>query len=327
MLIDDREPSPWHAGEIALQRHVGVSKRLAEIGRLTIRDHLIAQHRDFYSDLPMVVMGVVDPAGDAWATLRFGMPGFLWAPDPYRLHLALRRDPLDPADGGLEDERAIGLLGIDLQTRRRNRLNGTLARADAGFDVGVLQSFGNCPKYIQEREAYFVRDPAIAADSAPVSGPDLDDHARRIIATADTFFVASYVDLDDGQRQVDISHRGGPTGFVHIGEDGALTIPDYAGNLYFNTLGNILLNPKVGLAFADFETGDLLQLTGNAEVLLNSPEINAFPKAQRLWRFTPHRIVRRVDALPLRWRFRSWSPSLASTERTGNDVLLGHGAK
>ena len=47
--------------------------------------------------------------------------------------------------------------------------------------------------------------------------------AQNMIAGADTFFVASYVDDDAGHRQVDASHRGGKAGFVRIDADGALT--------------------------------------------------------------------------------------------------------
>jgi Pyridoxamine 5'-phosphate oxidase len=55
---------------------------------------------------------------------------------------------------------------------------------------------------------------------------------------------------------------------VRIGPDGVMTIPDFAGNLFFNTLGNFLVNPKGGLVFPDWETGGLLQLTGDVEVIL-----------------------------------------------------------
>ena len=41
-------------------------------------------------------------------------------------------------------------------------------------------------------------------------------------------------------RQVDVSHRGGKAGFVRIGEDGVMTMPDFAGNLFFATLGNFI---------------------------------------------------------------------------------------
>jgi predicted pyridoxine 5'-phosphate oxidase superfamily flavin-nucleotide-binding protein len=103
-----------------------------------------------------------------------------------------------------------------------------------------------------------------------------------MIAVADTFFVASYTDDTVDGRQVDVSHRGGKAGFVRVGEDGVLTIPDFAGNLHFNTLGNFLLTPRAGLMFVDFATGDVLQLSGRAEVILESPEIAAFQGAERL---------------------------------------------
>ncbi len=100
-----------------------------------------------------------------------------------------------------------------------------------------------------------------------------------MIEQADTFFVASYFDREDVHRQVDVSHRGGKSGFVRIGEDGAFTIPDFAGNLFFNTLGNILVNRRARLLFADFETNDMLQLSGEAEMLLDSQETAAFQGA------------------------------------------------
>jgi predicted pyridoxine 5'-phosphate oxidase superfamily flavin-nucleotide-binding protein len=167
--------------------------------------------------------------------------------------------------------------------------------------VRVGQSFGNCPQYIQPRSSVFVRDPDRSTEVAPLRSRQLDHRMRGMIEGADTFFVASYVDRDNGERQVDVSHRGGGVGFVHVSADGGLTVPDFAGNRFFNTLGNFLVNPKAGLVFIDFETGDMLQITGRAEVLLDSPEITSFERAERLWRFTPAEIVLRPDALPLRW--------------------------
>lgn len=303
------EKSPWHAGEVALQRSVGVAARLDEIGRKTIRDHLIQQHQDFYPLLPMVVLGSVDLEGNPWATLRTGYPGFLHAPDESKLHLDLRRDPSDPAEAGFEDGASAALLGIDLTTRRRNRLNGTVERDAAGFALRVTQSFGNCPKYIQRRAPGFVSDPAAISVSVPVESSTLDGRARELVAGADTLFVASYVEATSGHRSVDVSHRGGPAGFVKLDGD-ALVIPDYAGNMYFNTLGNLLANPRAGLAFVDFETGDLLQMTGSAEILATAPDPRRFPGAERLWRFQPVRVVWRPSALALRWHFDEWSPFL-----------------
>lgn len=292
---------PWHEGEMRMQRSVGGAERMSEVGARVIRDHLLEQHRNFYPQLPFVVLGAVDAEGDAWASLRAGEPGFLQSSDPLTLRVVLPREITDPADAGLNDGNTIGLLGIELHTRRRNRLNGSIHRRGSNaLDIDVRQSFGNCPKYISPRDFAFTRAPSDSPNAAPVITDRLDAAMAAMISVADTFFVASYVGNGD-DRQVDVSHRGGASGFVHVDTDGGLTIPDYAGNRFFNTLGNLLANPKAGLTFVDFATGALLQLSGDAEVMLDGSDIAAFPDAERLWRFHPRRIVFRADALPLRW--------------------------
>ncbi|MCO4319495.1 pyridoxamine 5'-phosphate oxidase family protein [Phyllobacterium sp. 21LDTY02-6] len=313
MAIGANDQDPWHDGEIALQRLQGVAERMAEIGRKVIRRELIDQHREFYPLLPMAVLGAVDPAGDVWASVRAGYPGFLASPDPQTLHVELQRDPTDPADAGMEDGAPVALLGIDLRTRRRNRLNGRLSRsAGNGFDIGVEQSFGNCPKYIQLRSMEFVADP-----DAPYAGTtelmsELDRPARELVGRADTFFVASYVDRKDGARQVDVSHRGGRPGFIRLEEDGSLAIPEFTGNRFYNTLGNILANGRAGLVFV--ENGQLLQMTGEAEIV-DGRTMPYLEGAELFWRFRPRKIQRRYDALPLRLDVESggWSPNALAT--------------
>ncbi|HEV7321288.1 MAG TPA: pyridoxamine 5'-phosphate oxidase family protein [Ensifer sp.] len=308
--------SPWHEGELTIQRSLGVVERMDATGRNFVRRYMPEQHQQFFPMLPFAMFGTVDAKGDVWATMRAAEPGFMQAPDAFNLDVRLPRDPDDPADAGMDDADAIGMLGIQLETRRRNRMNGAIRReSDDGFTIRVRQSFGNCPQYIQLRQFTFARDPRQPASVRPVRYTVLDDRARAIIANADTFFVASYVDLDTGERQVDVSHRGGKAGFVQIGEDGVLTIPDFSGNLFFNTLGNIMVNPRAGLLFVDFATGDVLQMSGSAEVILSSPEVAAFQGAERLWRFRPEQVVYRADGMPLRWAFQEngWSPSLTST--------------
>lgn len=300
-ITTEAAASPWHAGEVAMHEHAGVAQRLGEIGARVIRDHLIEQHREFYPKLPFVVLGSVDGNGDAWATLRAAKPGFLQTPDAHTLSVALARDAADPADAGLNDGQAIGVLGIELSTRRRNRLNGTIRRSHAAaFDIAVEHSFGNCPKYITLRQFEFSRDPAMPMSGVADLSDRLDARAVKLIERADTLFVASYADRGDGRRQIDVSHRGGKPGFVRV-KDGVLTIPDFTGNQFFNTLGNLLVNPKVGLVFADFTTGDLLQMSGDGAVLLDAPDTAAFKGAERLWQVKPRRIVTRAGAWPLRW--------------------------
>lgn len=310
------KPSPFHAGEVRIQQSVGVAERVAQMGKRVIRDYMPDQHRDFYRQLPFIVLGAVDAAGDPWATLLTGQPGFMQSPDPRTLSVTAPLDNRDPAAAGLGNGDAVGLLGIEMHTRRRNRMNGFIFGQHAGgFEVRVEHSYGNCPQYIQLRDYRFVRDSAdTAALPAATVCEGLDERARQMITTADAFFVSSYMEDWNG-RHVDVSHRGGKAGFVRLNEDGSLTIPDFAGNLLFNTLGNFLINPRAGLVFPDFETGDLLHLTGEAEVVLDSPEIGAFQGAERLWIFRPRKVIYRSGALALRWSFQTdgWSPNSLMT--------------
>lgn len=299
------ERSPWHAGERQLQAQVGVAERMEAFGRKVIRTWMPDQHREFYQQLPFLLYGAVDTDGRPWASVLEGAPGFAHSSDPEHLHFASQVAADDPAQ--LRDGEPIGLLGIELHTRRRNRLNGHVGHLNAhGFEVSVDQAFGNCPQYIQLRQ--FQRVPLTDPQTRPAEHLNgLDDAATALIAGADTFFVASYVDVD-GQRAVDVSHRGGQANFVRV-QGNRLTIPDFAGNLHFNTLGNLLLNPKAGLLFIDFSTGDLLQLSGRTEILLDDPQIEAFQGAERLWTFDVEKLVRRPAALALRWRFDGMSPT------------------
>jgi ferredoxin-NADP reductase/predicted pyridoxine 5'-phosphate oxidase superfamily flavin-nucleotide-binding protein len=297
--------SPWHAGEKQLQAHVGVAERMEAFGRKVIRSEMPDQHRKFYEQLPFMLYGAVDAQGHPWASILEGQPGFACSPEPGLLQFNSVPKADDPAQ--LTDGAAIGLLGIELHTRRRNRINGHIkAMTAAGFGVTVDQSFGNCPQYIQLRQFHSV---PLADPSTRIAQhfTGLDDAAKSMIAEADTFFVASYVDVD-GERSVDVSHRGGQAGFVLV-EGNRLTIPDFAGNLHFNTLGNLLLNPKAGLLFIDFDSGDLLHLSGRTVIILEGSQVEAFQGAERLWMFHVEQVVRRPAALALRWRFDGVSPT------------------
>ncbi|TRO14187.1 2Fe-2S iron-sulfur cluster binding domain-containing protein [Ectopseudomonas mendocina] len=310
--LPSHRQSPWHAGERQLQEKVGVAERMEVLGQKVIRDYMPDQHREFYHQLPFMIAGTVDGSGQPWATLIEGEEGFVTSPDPRRLSFdlaAMALDPLDPASSGLDAGEAIGLLGIELHTRRRNRINGQIRQASAQrLEIAVEHSYGNCPQYIQLRQ--YRRVPERGGER--VDSTELDARTRALIEGADTFFVASYVEHDDGRRSVDVSHRGGRAGFVRV-EGKRLTIPDYAGNLFFNTLGNLSVNPRAGLLFVDFATGDVLQLAGRAEIILDSPLINAFEGAERLWTFDVEQVVLRPAAISLRWAFEEYAPTSLMT--------------
>ncbi|APG89258.1 flavohemoprotein (plasmid) [Sinorhizobium americanum CCGM7] len=305
----------WHEGELFIQEKLGVAGRMASVGQRVVRDYMPDQHREFYAQLPFLVLGSVDGAGDPWATFLEGAPGFIASPTPTTLDIAARPDPTDPAAPGIGETMPVGLLGIEMHTRRRNRMNGVVSLTATGLHIDVDQSFGNCPRYIQLRDFRHEREAGQLFSGDVETMERLDEVARASIECADSFYVASYADRED-RRQVDVSHRGGKSGFVRVNADGTLTIPDFDGNLFFNTLGNIVLNGRAGLLFVDYDNGDMLQMTGEANVILDSPEIAAFQGAERLWKFIPRRIVRRRGALGLRWQFRrddGWSPASLMT--------------
>ena len=309
--------APFHEGELALQERAGSRAKLAEIGPRVIRDHMPDQHREFFAQLPFIVAGTVDAKGQPWASLLAGEPGFVTSPDPRRLDVRARPLAHDPLAARLAVGAPIGLLGIEPHTRRRNRLNGWVAAVgELGFQVEVGQSFGNCPKYIQARRPEFtgqVRQPRAAQEL-----DTLDDTARDLIGRADTFFIATAhpqaEQRDAPSHGVDVSHRGGKPGFVRV-QDDVLTVPDFIGNAFFNTLGNLAVNARCGLVFMDFASGDLLQLAALGAVVHDGAQVQSFRGAQRLMRFTVTSARRLPGALPLRWSDAELSPAL---EAIGN---------
>ena len=175
----DPPASPWHAGERQLQQRAGVAERMEAFGRKVIRDHMPEQHRDFYRQLPFVLFASVDAEGRPWAGILEGAPGFAHSPEPRRLQLDSPFQVEDPAAAGLSAGAAIGLLGIELHTRRRNRLNGHIRQFDKqATSIAVDQAFGNCPQYIQLRQFEFSRNPASTPPPPAEQLNGLDDAAR-----------------------------------------------------------------------------------------------------------------------------------------------------
>lgn len=278
---------PFHPGELRAQQLAGKGSSGG-----AIRDYMPDQHRDFFALLPFLLVATVQDDGWPQATVLTGAPGFVHSPDATTLRVAA---PLAAPVGT-----RIGVLGLDFGTRRRNRANGTVARTDdAGFTIAVEASFGNCPKYIRLRDVAPVgtaEQGGPAPDAMHFAG--LSELARRMVAAADTLFVAT----TGGQYGADISHRGGEPGFVRIDGD-TLTVPDYAGNRYFNTLGNMLTDARTALLVIDYASGDVLHLQGRAEVDWDGAA-TGLPGAERAWRLRVERGTLRRAAVPLRWRLR-----------------------
>lgn len=309
-----QEESPFHPGEQAIQARLGHRERTETMGRRMIRDFLPEQHQKFYAQLTYFLVGTVDANGDLWASILVGEPGFISAPNDHTLSIAAQPLFGDPLTDNLAVGSEIGLLGIELHTRRRNRVNGVVsALTPDGFEVQVRQTFGNCPKYIQAR-AFDLKSFVPTASKPVQSLTVLGETERAAIASADTFFIATaYLNEAAGAAKgVDVSHRGGKPGFVRI-EGNTLTIPDFVGNNMYNTFGNIEANPHAGLLFIDFNKGHLLYLTGRAEVIWDGPEIALYEGAERLLRFHIERGKRIENSLPLSWSNLEYSPFLSDT--------------
>lgn len=304
---------PYHEGEQALQARLDVHEKMAKIGARFIRDFMPEEHRAFFAQLPWLLIGSLDTRGRPWASVLTGDPGFIVSPDPRTLLVASKPSGGDLLAANLRPGAPLGLLGIELSTRRRNRMNGTVSRlGNDGIEVRVDQSFGNCPKYINRKT--FERGAVDIAPVTPLVSEHLTERGREIVATADTLFIASAF-LPPGARSrshgVDVSHRGGKPGFVRIETDGALTIPDYVGNLMFNTLGNIHQDRRCGLLFIDFDSGDVLQLTAHAEIDWDAPEIHTVAGVQRLLHVRPTETRLLPASFPLRATTIDYSPYLA----------------
>ena len=185
------------------------------------------------------------------------------------------------------------------------RVNGNLTADGPNFVLTVREAFANCPQYIQRRELA-INAPPTLPDAPPQTGIDLNHELIGWIGRADTFFVGTAHDA----THLDASHRGGKPGFVQVEKARTLLIPDYRGNSMFMTLGNLAVNPKAGLLFVDFDTGETLQLTGRAELLFGVPEAaDDTLGTGRHWRFHVEVWRRQASLRSLEWTFIDYSPN------------------
>ena len=307
--------SPFHAGEQAIQTLAGVRDRMERKGRAIIRDYMPEQHREFFAALSFMVVGLADQNGHPWATALSGPPGFMSSASEHLLTIRAWPDPSDPLRWCIKDGVPIGALGIELSTRRRNRLNGRIKDCivSEGFSIGVQQSFGNCPKYIQARN----EQPRL--DSQPPlrrrTAPHLSDDEVGLIGEADTFFIASrsaQLDPLAFSQGLDVSHRGGLPGFVRVISLNELSFPDFSGNLLFNTLGNLETDPRAGLLFIDFRSGRMLHIIGTARICWDISEESRSAGIERLIFLDIQYVVNRDHAFPHVFDFVSYSPHLGA---------------
>jgi len=281
----------FHSGERDVQRRAGVADEASAVGRIIGRTVSPSAAR-FLSRQRLAVAASLDAEGRVWASLLAGPTGFLSAADAGRLFVTAQPIPGDPLGPNLAVRPALGLLVIDPQTRQRMRFNGRARLSADGLNLELQQVYGNCPKYIQLREAH---PDGVAAPEAPRVSSTLDARQRATIGNADTLFIGSF----HPEGGADASHRGGFPGFVRVLGDDRLVLPDYPGNNMFNTLGNLVGHPRAGLLFVDFATGDVLQITARARV---EPGFEV--------RLDVEEVRETRAASPLRFRLLEYSPAI-----------------
>ncbi len=305
--------SVWHEGERKLQTFAGTRERLEQRGHVVIRDHMPDQHREFFAERNQMFLSTLDASGQPWATVIEGEVGFVTSPTPRRLSIAAMLPLDDPAAEGIRDGAPIGAIGLEFATRRRNRVNGimSMSQGGQGFTIDVVQSFGNCPQYIQTRKfAGARRSPSDG--HPPVRSPGLTDAAMAVIRAADTFFIASRSATPGTARSegLDMSHRDGRPGFVVVSSPTTLAFPDYRGNTFFNTFGNLQLDPRCGLLFIDFATGTTVQLAGRGRVVFDPDFCSQWPGAERAVIVEIDQSVCTEQRSEFSWEFLAYAPQL-----------------
>jgi len=294
-----------HAGERRVQRRAGVLERAERLGARIIRSDVPPIAAGFLAEQVMVIVGHRAADGAVWASALGGAAGFARALDERTVRVdalpvdgdalgpSLRRGPL-----------ALGMQAIEPETRRRMRFNGRGELRGPAIELRTDEVYANCSKHISVR-----RHVAPAGGPAPREGVErgsrLTERQRAFVARADTFFIAT----THAATGADVSHRGGSPGFVRVHDAGHLTWADYQGNSLFMTLGNIELDPHAGLLFCDWDTGDVLQLSGTAAIDWDAARAARFPGGQRLVHFAIEHVVVLRGVLPWRWELQERSPA------------------
>ena len=99
---------------------------------------------------------------------------------------------------------------------------------------------------------------------------------RAFIEQANMFFLATC----DHRGLPTCSYKGGDPGFVKVVNDRLLAFPNYDGNGKYQSMGNLLKNPNVGMLFVDFEGQQRLRLQGVAAIEEEDHLLSEYPEAQ-----------------------------------------------
>lgn len=314
---------PFHQGELKVQLKLGAYEYVNSYAPKFIRPFMPDQHREFYQSQPFLVAAARDTNGKLWSTLLFSSSDasenesmFVKSPDSKTLVLDTKPLAGDALEGCLQPGSDLGLLGIEFATRRRNRVNGRISSNNSTLlTFAVDQSFGNCPQYIKPR-SWWTASQDNQSDVCPehtsqtrrnkVRPNRLSPEQLQKVRQAETIFLATGY-RGHGENPAygnDASHRGGSPGFLDVQEDArTIILPDYNGNHHFNTIGNLIEDSSMGITIPLYETGGMIQLTGQASIIWDDEElVDHYVGAKRLIQFVIDEIVELQEgSLPLRW--------------------------
>jgi predicted pyridoxine 5'-phosphate oxidase superfamily flavin-nucleotide-binding protein len=244
-------PITFHAGQVEVQTEANsrpAAEMLAErIGRRSERT------LSFYAAADLVVLATADEAGVLRFAALSGEAPLLTPVDDETLRLP-------EGTVGLDDGAKVGGLAIDLRDRRRARVNGLIRIERTSVYLRAAEELINCRKYIA---------PSVALQSGFRCGPSerepidiRDDRVQTLLAHGETAFLASV----SPSGLPDVSHKGGPPGFLHYNPEAALlTWPELIGNGMLKSAGNVRATGTVSLLTLNVDSGDALALTGRGE--------------------------------------------------------------
>lgn len=125
------------------------------------------------------------------------------------------------------------------------------------------------------------------------------DEARAIIEEARMFFLATC----DDRGLPTCSYKGGDPGFVRIVDEGTLAFPNYDGNGKYQSMGNLLRNPNVGMLFVDFEGSQRLRIQGVARIEEDDELLAEYAEAQFIVRVDITEVYKNCPRYVHKYRF------------------------
>jgi predicted pyridoxine 5'-phosphate oxidase superfamily flavin-nucleotide-binding protein len=306
-MDDHRSGQPFHEGELAVQERAG-ERDVAKRNGVGISSRIQPGALAFLARQRLLALTISGDDGHLWTTVWCGEPGFVTSADGQRVSIRpglMTTSTDDPVLRGLAIGRDVGVLAIELASRRRLRINGTIETISADeVRIVVRESVPNCPKYIQRRQPLDFSTGEASPPSSE-SGYRVDDERRALVERADTAFVGSL----HPTHGVDASHRGGAPGFIRVVDTTTLRVPDYRGNGMFMTLGNFAIDSRASLAVLDFERGRVVSFSGSAR--LHFEVENALQPTGgtgRYWDFTVREWVQCDLPSAVRWELLDASP-------------------